>query len=183
MKTFEIETPDGRVGTATVKLHKIGTQRPYFSVTGELWDSRRHRERRPRDPSICGCIHGEISAARPDLADVVRMHMADADDVPMHAYRSGWYWLAGACGGFGDTYHGGNGAYGRPPEECLRLFAAHVRLPIDEARQVAARVTADVAADRDGAADRFARWIADQLPRWKAEAEAVIEKYGLTVVS
>ena len=122
-----------------------GAQAPHFSVTGEIATTE---SRRRRDIQAGGCLHDEAVRFWPECAPLVAMHSADAlSGEPMHAEANGFYWLAGALGGLGERYHGGNAdsRYSAPksPDDCLRVFAKHVRLTLDEARSVAERLDQD----------------------------------------
>jgi len=54
---------------ATAILHKIGNQKPYFSLTGRVVENGRE--------SVSGAIHKEILAAFPQLADIAALHLSD----------------------------------------------------------------------------------------------------------
>ena len=58
---------------ANLILHKIGNQKPYFSLT-------------------CGAIHKEILEAFPQLEDAAALHLSDIDGKPMHSFENGKYW-------------------------------------------------------------------------------------------
>lgn len=159
-------------------LHFIqGNHAPYFSVTGEI----HVLDGRLRDPVVAaGCLHDDILHYFPKLAPVIALHLSDSDGVPMHAESNGWYWLAGYYGGAGERYHGGNGSSGKTPEECLQIFADHVRVPLEDARTLAAEFETHSLTELrlvDQMKIRrwlFAGWCGAQHPRWKAEAEAAI---------
>ena len=98
------------------KLHQLnGNARPYFSLTGEVWDFR-HRE----DPSMCGCIHDVILEHFPDLQIIADLHLSDEDGVPMHAVENGWYWYGGT----------------KWQERENVMLASHLRVPIDWAQEI-----------------------------------------------
>jgi hypothetical protein len=185
-------------------LHYLkGNSAPYFTLT-----YTKHRKGFP-EQCYSGCAgHDEILKHFPKFADLAKMHLSDIDGAPMHAEANGWYALAGALPGFADEqYHAGNsprhfpkpeGAerrgewdstdYRNPtPKECLQIFADLVRIPIDEAEELhelvcSAAVKAEVNQfDWKQGRAFFAAWIERQAPRWKAEAEACIAKYGLVI--
>lgn len=181
-----------------------GNQSPHFSLT---------MERRPKGSghiNSCGCDHETILKYYPQFADLAALHLSDIDGVPMHAEANGWYDLAGALPEHGgQQYHAGNSQRNFPkpdgaprrgewdnteyrnptPDECLQIFADHVRCDLDTAREVARMV--EVAATRYDNGEplyewnrgraRFKEWIKAQRPRWKAEAEACIARHGLKV--
>lgn len=77
-------------------------------------------------------------------------------------------------------------------DESLAIFARHVRISIEEARTVRDLVGAELGPQQeDAGAPRWRKadfqraravlkkWIEQQRPRWKAEADAVIAKYKL----
>lgn len=154
-------TKDGEKLAVTACLEHIqGNARPHFSVTAELADKRGRC-------IAAGCLHDEIRRYFPSLEPIIELHLSDDLGVPMHAEANGWYWLAGALGGMGEKYHGGNSPHAmKSKEECLEIFAKHVRIPLDYARGVALAVKEDT-----NPRQIFAEWIRAQAGRWKQEAE------------
>lgn len=169
-------------------LHKI------FSLTGDI-DVWRHGCWQDHSG---GCIHEELLKHWPELAPLAALHLSNQDGVPMHALGNGFYWLAGAMGGLHQRYHGGNQDYIHrdkdPVENCLRIFAEHVRISIEDAAELREQFREQVEANvsfydrvyesKDGPYVKdvlLKPWIEAQLPRWKAEAEACIKEFGLKV--
>ena len=132
-----------------------------------------------------GCLHHEIARAAPELAPLIALHLSTEQGVPMHAEANGWYWLAGALGGAGENYHGGNGDSQHwkddgltfdgyrfsTPDECLAVFADHCRVDMEEAR----RIAQDVADHHPNGRKRWAELCEGMRPRWFAEARAGME--------
>ena len=159
-------------------LHQLGgNRRPYFSVTAEIFIPGR------RDYESGGCLHTEVLKYWPKLAPVVALHLSDDNGTPMHAQANSWYQLAGYYGGAGEQYHAGNGQAqhwlpdgtfngyrASTPEECLQGFAHYVRIPLEEARELAETW----ASDPDTRKAQHAAWIRGQAERWQAEATAAI---------
>lgn len=84
-------TKDGYL-VVEAQLRALGNQAPYFSVTGELWDSEGwYRNGQDGRMRACGCLHDEILAAFPKLAPVVALHLSDENGVPMHALANSRY--------------------------------------------------------------------------------------------
>lgn len=139
--------------TVTATLHG---EPAYFSVTGELRDTRLRR-----DGGIvaCGTLHDEILEHFPELAPLVALHLSTADGVPMHAVANGLYWL-----GLSDF----------PDARNLDTFAEQWRCTPQEAASIAAYVTSDP--NPSEALHALIR--AEYGPRWKAEADA-----GLALLS
>lgn len=177
---------DGERIYACGGLHYIkGNSDAYFSLTLHARDRG-------------GCCHDEILAARPELAPLAALHLSDSEGAPMHASENGFYWLAGYAGGLGERFHGGNGSVPKTPDECLSIWAERMRLPIDEARNIADRLIS-AGRDRaraldhkvDGGAIHVLRsegfhvrtlhteWIETQRPRWKREAQECVEALGI----
>jgi hypothetical protein len=159
---------------------------PYFTLTVE-----RHRKGFPNQCQSGGCDHEFILKHHARFTDLAALHLSYIDGAPLHAVANGWYWLAGALGGLGERYHGGNskgqhgGEYREPtPTECLQVFAQHCRIDITEAERIRDHA-AHLAALRDTAKQHpRAYWqeCCDAMrPRWKAEADACIAKHGLVV--
>lgn len=135
-------------------LHQIGDQKPYFSLTGEIWKANAQGRPYGRDCEACGMLHSEILAAFPDMADLAALHLADEDGLPMYHIENGWYW---------------NG--GTKYQEYNRKFLANLlRITEEDADEL--HRTALTKAD-------FAEQVDAMRPRWKAEALAAIEKYSL----
>lgn len=189
-------------------LHYIKVnQKPYFTLTVDI-----HRKGFPNQMQSFGCDHATILKHFPKFADLAALHLSDIDGAPLHDESNAWYDLAGALpDNAGEQYHAGKslrhfpkpeGAprrgewddtdYRNPTsDECLKIFADHVRVDIDTARQVRDKVV-EVALDAryemgepkyswyDGRA-WLKQWIEEQRPRWKQEAEACIARHGLIV--
>jgi hypothetical protein len=162
-------------------LHYIrGNAAPHFSLT-----YTQHRKGHPNQCYAGGAGHDEIRryfGARFD--DLAALHLSDMDGVPMHAEGNGWYWLAGALGGAGERFHGGNNGQSLTRERCLELFARHCRISIDEAAALRDECRSESALNPDGwAAARatMALRMDDMRPRWRAEADAAIARHGLRV--
>jgi len=155
-------------------LHHIrGNSMPYFSITADVRENGRL--------TACGCCHELIAERLPELRDVIALHMSDMDGVPMHAEANAWYWLAGVVD-VGEKYHGGVGSSAKSADDCLRIFADHVRIPEAEAMRVIGRFAEQVKDEgKDAARKAFGAWIDAQRPRWKEEANALIRKYGFGI--
>lgn len=185
-------------------LHKLGNQKPYFSLTADIMSGGHYVGG--------GAMHEEILKHFPRFKMLAELHLSDIDGAPMHAEANGWYALAGALGGFGEEYHVGNSKrnfpidppadkpwknteYRKPTqEECVQIFADSIRVSVERARQIMAEV--DPLGWRNSLAwmrpsqnpgylqNCRERWqaICEALrPQWKAEADACIRKYNLRV--
>lgn len=155
-------------------LHYIkGNSTPHFTITADVHENGRW--------VAGGRCHELIAERLPELRDVIALHLCDMDGAPMHAECNGWYWLAGVVD-VGAKYHGGNGSSAKSADECLRIFADHVRMPKAEAVRIVGRFAKMVKAEGVGAARKaFGEWIDEQRPRWEAEANALIRKYGFGI--
>lgn len=105
MSTLERTAPNGDFYRIEAHEHVIGSQAPHFSVTGEVWKSRRNasgatRARLGRESDGGGCMHDEILAVAPELAPVVLVHLASADGLPIHAKANGWYFYSGKASAY-----------------------------------------------------------------------------------
>lgn len=156
-------------------LHYLrGNSAPYFSLTADV-----HRKGFPDQNYMGGCCHELLLQHWPELADLAALHMSDIDGVPNHAAANGWYWLAGALGGMGEQYHGGNGPSAKTTDECLAAFANFCRIDLLQAQDVARIVKAEPTRER--ARSRWGVVCEGMRPRWTAEAEACIARHGLKV--
>lgn len=174
-------------------LHYIrGNSAPYFSLTMASWEKAKSG-RWVED--AFGCAHDE---RWPELAPLAALHLSDCFGAPMYAEGNGFYWLAGYGGGLGQHYHGGNSQPAKSRDECLQVWANHVRLPLDEARAIADRLIAQGEADAKAAGYEtapgvihvnavigqrvklaHAAWIETQRERWQAEADECCRTLGL----
>jgi hypothetical protein len=147
-------------------LHYLqGNSLPYFSVTSAIWE-------RPgaRDCVSWGCQHEKVLRYWPELAPVITLHLSDSQGQPMHNIANDWYWLAGYYGGADERYHGGNGTPRRTQQECLQIFADHVRVSLDEAKTL---VDSWACSDDWSSSKRwFTRWMIEQKQRYQEEADA-----------
>jgi hypothetical protein len=142
--------PDGMTIKVEAHLHYIiGNRRPHFSVTAEV------KEPCKREPQMCGCLHELVLEYWPELAPVVALHGSTDDGVPMHAEQNGLYRL-------GFTEWGGLK---------LSLAAQHFRIPLEEVEPLRDHLISGSGYDPE----KYATYIADCVPRWKAEADAAIK--------
>lgn len=179
-------------------LHYLrGNSAPYFSLTmeGGRYNTRAARE----DIDSCGCNHEEILRRWPRFADLAALHLSDINGEPMHAEANGVYHLAGADPSlFRQEYHAGNcgGLPSRETEEtCRRRAREHFRITEDELSALFVRISAAVTPIialhsrrllpveeiRNASRAVVAAFVEEMRPRWKAEAEACIQKHGLKV--
>jgi hypothetical protein len=156
--------------TADAKLYSLGGQAPRFSVTGEIIDTRKRGDARF---IAGGCIHDEILTHFPDLARVVKVHLADEHGVPLHALENARYWMGLSSWGVAlDDDYGRRHLETDPggivwaPES----LANHLRVSVDEARQIRAYVVND---GNDIEALRFAVMV-NLAARWQADADAAL---------
>jgi hypothetical protein len=122
--------------TVTAELVKrAGNSYPYYSITGTV----KKLDKRFRDPYVAGgCIHDTILEHYPELAPLVKVHLSEADGVPMHAEANARYW-AGLS-----TYPDGSpmGEYKRS------MLAQHLQADKDTADKVREGLTLGLSWDR-----------------------------------
>ncbi len=173
------------IATATLaQLH--GNTKAHFSVTAEI-------------PMLqmFGCLHRETLSVFPQLKPIIALHLSDSDGVPMHAGANGWYWMAGALGGAGERFHGGNserqhwhldgtfdGYRFSNRRECMLTLCEHLRIELIEAEALHDELQAIMAKrkpeslgyqkQRVKAKARFCEFADAQRERWKREAVAGI---------
>ena len=144
-------------------LHKIGQQKPYFSLTGRVVENGRE--------SVGGAIHKEILEAFPQLEDAAALHLSDMDGKPMHSFENGKYWAG----------------FTRWEEANSKHLASLWRISENRARglmhdALMAQLWQD--GDSDTLPETLLKDFHDrQLPRWKQEADNVIKKYNLELVA
>lgn len=155
-------------------LTKFDNQKLYFSLTCER-------------KGLNGFNRQEILENFPELKGFVDLYLSDIDGIPMHAIVNGYYWLAGALGGCGENYHGGNGIDGKSPKECKEIFKRHMRCTEQEFKKVSSKVRGIISQSRTSgkrfkkehpknAVERLAETL---KPRWKQEAQDCILRYNL----
>jgi hypothetical protein len=199
-----------------------GNDKPYFTLTLDI-----HRKGFPNQCQSGGCDHETILKYWPKFKDLAILHLSDIEGRPMHGPANAWYDLAGCLpDNAGQQFHVGNSQRHFPkpanaprkhayddtdyrvptPEECLELFANHVRVPLGIARLVRqfviekalAGIEDRKALERSGfaclgihspmppydwanARTWFNAWIESQSFRWLQEANACIAKHNLRV--
>jgi hypothetical protein len=70
----------------------IHGDKPYFSITGEIWKANKKGEKTGEDCHTGGGIHDEILKHFPDMQDIVALHLSDKNGIPMFAIANGYYW-------------------------------------------------------------------------------------------
>lgn len=129
---------------------------PHFSIIGcaRRATSIWNIDKRYKYPANYGVCHNLLLHVKPSLSDLVAMHLCDMDGTPMYALENGFFYCQHA-----ETYSDD-------------AIAHHFRISL-----------ADVPALRGMSEAELSAWIETQRPRWKAEADAVISKYNLQIVS
>ena len=80
-----------RVQARAQLIHLHANPRPYFSITGEVFNPRSRRA--GGDGTITGgAIHETILHYWPQLAPLVEIHLSDDTGEPMHAAANAAYW-------------------------------------------------------------------------------------------
>jgi hypothetical protein len=158
MKTTKLISGGKELLIVTGILRKIGNQKPYFSLTGEIWKADLNGSAYGRDCEACGTLHDEILKAFPGMKDLCDLHLSDNDGVPMYAVENGWYWNGGT----------------KWQEYKRETLASYLRISEDEADQLHAEATTK---------EIFTEKVEAMEDRWAREAKAAIEKYGLTIES
>lgn len=179
-----------------------GNKAPYFSVTG-----RQDRLNNTRwVDNMGGCIHEQIEKKfRGQFSDLIALHLSDMDGAPLHDGANAFY-FAGGCGHMKATEEGLK-RYGfqreckssgvdydtvkhliEDPTKPVEVFerwdgtpnvnhlASHLRIPLALAESMVAGVLAG-----ELNRDYFDKFVEEQKPRWKAEAEAAIKKHNLII--
>ena len=148
---------------ATAILHKIGNQKPYFSLTGRVVENGVE--------SVSGAIHKEILEAFPQLEDIAALHLSDIDGKPMHSFENGKYWAG----------------FTKWEEANSKHLASLWRISENRARGLTHdALMAQLWQDGDGDTlpETLLKDFHDrQLRRWKQEADNVIKKYSLEYVA
>lgn len=133
------------------QLTKIGSQTPYFSVTANIYKATKS---------------GKIDKRYRDMVtggccheEILKAYPGMADLIALHLSDID-----------GKPMHAvANGWYWLEQEK-YDVLARHLRIDVDEAKLLKG-------VDKE----YFTRFVEAQYPRWKAEADAMIEKYSLQV--
>ena len=149
---------------ATAILHKIGNQKPYFSLTGRIVVNGRE--------TMSGAIHDEILKAFPRLADIAALHLSDIDGKPMHSFENGKYWAG----------------FTKWEEANSRHLSSLWRISQDEAAGLlydalnAQSQNIEAETGEIILGETLLKEFHDrQVPRWNNEAKDAINKYNLQV--
>lgn len=127
---------------------------PYFSITATVYYVGGGSSR-------SGQCHDAIEEFYPNqYSDFIRLHLSDINGVPMYAVENGYYFLQFARGEL----------VSKDDPYTYENVAKLLRIP-------------DATILADFSKDEFIAFVEAQKPRWKEEANAVIEKYNLTVIS
>ena len=129
--------------TMNVTVKMSTTNREYFSITYEaLWRGR---------CESCGAGHETIRKYfGTQFDDVIPMHLADAEGVPMYALENGFYYLQ------------------NPDEFGSEVVANHFRISLEEVETL-----------RHLSKDQLSQWVEHQKPRWADEAKEIRAKYKI----
>lgn len=137
-----------------IQLTQLGEQKPYFSITANVYEAT---GKRGRPTLLCsGSCHEQIQAITSHFDDVIALHLSDINGVPMHAVANGAYWMGNS------KYQGFDASKAK----------AHFRCNNEELKE----------AYKAMKENRLADYVNTTfVPRWKQEADAVIQKYKLTI--
>lgn len=75
-----------------VKLTQFRNQKPYFSITGEVYLA--NKPAIERNLIRCGCCHDDIQAITTEFDDIISLHLSDIDGLPLHPLENGFYHYA-----------------------------------------------------------------------------------------
>lgn len=167
--------------TATLEIiidghpHKLVSQygisnpaRPYFSVTGELYE-RRSNNRYSREPDACGMLHEVIAEHMPWLGTLISLHLCDArTGEPLHALANSWYW-------FSSPHEDPNFSMPRPYRPLDRAQRAASYLGCDPA------LFAHVSDTGPTAKAAFTEAVDSLRPVWARQAADALTLYRLTL--
>ena len=69
-------------------FHRIGTQTPHFSVTGEIEEKQGEHW----SLTACGCLHDDIVGHFPALAPLIKWHLCSSPEGPLHYIENSVFW-------------------------------------------------------------------------------------------
>jgi len=149
-----------------------GNRSAYFSVTADI---REYRNGHVGREIAGGCCHDEVLKACPAMADLVALHLCDANGAPLHAIENGFYWL------------GSHPEYQRLD---YTKASAHLRVAQADLESIIPNMFGHSFSlyagflsegERSKAKARFSEYVDSLRPRWKQEANAAILRHGLIV--
>ena len=124
-----------------------GNKTPYFSITGKIYPTNK-----PWYTIANGCIHDLILEFAPEFSDVIKLHMADINGIPMYAVDNGWYWIE---------------------KENIPFVKSHFRISTNEAKHLIVEMQSK---------DDVKIYCKAQRNRWLKEAASAILKYDIDIV-
>lgn len=137
-----------------ISLTQFANQKPYFSVTADVYE---HTGRRGRPRFLaCGCCHEYIQQITDKFNDVISLHLCHMDGTPMYAVENGKYRL-------GLTKY---------QSFDVKRVMSHFRCNEDEAYTLLKHANTG---NLEEYIDNIYR------PRWKQKADAIIHKYNLQI--
>ena len=104
-----------------------------------------------------------VLKAHPDMKDLVDMYNSDINGVPLYALDNGWHYVS-------------EPRLRKPlcDQDRTDLVSGYLRIPYDVADDIIGKAGRGEYTKKD-----FAKFIEEQKPRWKEEANAILEKYNL----
>lgn len=114
-----------------------------------------------------------------DLKIVCELNGSNAKTgAPIHGLANVYYWLAGAGGGLGEEYHGGNANRGKnekTKKECLQIAGTCLRMRWEDARGILQEIILE-----DKPKEAFMSKCAPAIQsRWKSEADCLRSRLNL----
>jgi len=145
---------------------KIETTNNYFSVTSELWSSKRTFEsRNEKYLDCCGCIHDTILKYMPELKPIIDLHLSSLEGVPIHAVENGFYYYE-IMNGIAKYHKKQDG----DKEKYFKILCEHLRVSANELIELL-----DFLESVEEKKIYFSNYVHSLLPRWKEQAtEAII---------
>ena len=156
MKTITIRNGNERTEINFGLRYIKGNSAPYFSITCVISELRGSRW--VHDGG--GCAHQHILSLRPDLADIVALHLSDVNGVPMHCIANGLYYLTPACAD-----------HMRADFDGVTVASNHFRMPVEWVKHLDTLETKD---------ERTAM-VKTLKDMYKQQADALIAKYELEI--
>ena len=129
----------------------FSNQKPYFSVTcvGRVMTKERQLDKRYKRALFFGACHDKILQGKPEMKDLVDFHLRDIDGEPLYAVENGYHFLENKQVSTLSKY------FGISQEESQNLI------------------------DKMPSKEEFSKIVDGYRPRWKKEADLLIEKYEL----
>ena len=142
----------------------IETSNNYFSITGTIWE--KSKPKTDKNIISCGCIHDNILEVRPNLKNLIELHLSSLDGIPMYAVENGYYFY---------QIINGTALHHKKEEtdkvKYTKVLSDHLRISLNETNLLIIELDTTPVAKRKFV---FSNFVSNQLDRWEKEAKEAL---------